>query len=74
MSASPRSIVRIMEAVQVESVILAPLLARERSVGEFMIGSRAADFFNSKDMQMLSDRGRTAGCGSGRRGFAQSDR
>ncbi len=31
----------IMDAVQVESVILVPLLARERSVGELMIGSRS---------------------------------
>ncbi|RJP54704.1 MAG: GAF domain-containing protein [Anaerolineaceae bacterium] len=45
---------RILDLVRVESVILVPLLARERSLGELMIGSRVADFFNSNDMQMLS--------------------
>lgn len=45
---------RIIEAVHVESVILVPLLARERSVGEFMLGSRVADFFHASDMQALT--------------------
>jgi GAF domain-containing protein/nitrogen-specific signal transduction histidine kinase len=45
---------RIIEGVRVESVILVPLLARERSVGELMLGSRVADFFNSYDLQVIS--------------------
>ncbi len=45
---------RIIDTVRVESVILVPLLARERSVGELMLGSRVADYFNSNDMQVLS--------------------
>jgi GAF domain-containing protein len=45
---------RIIDSVHVESVILVPLLAREQSVGELMLGSRVADFFNSNDIQVLS--------------------
>ena len=44
----------IIRSVRVESVILVPLLARDRSVGELMLGSRAADFFNVNDLQMLT--------------------
>lgn len=50
-SAAYRSVV---DAVRAESVIIVPLIARERSVGEFMLGSRMADFFNSYDLQVLS--------------------
>jgi GAF domain-containing protein len=45
---------QIIDAVMVESTIIVPLMARERSVGELMLGSRAADFFNSYDLQVLS--------------------
>lgn len=45
---------RVIEAVRVESVLLVPLLAREKSVGELMLGSRASDFFNADDLQTLS--------------------
>ena len=45
---------RIIDTVRVESVILVPLLARERSVGELMLGSRVADFFNANDLQVLT--------------------
>ena len=45
---------RIIETVHVESVVVVPLLAREHSVGELMLGSRVADFFNSNDLQVLS--------------------
>ncbi|OGO75126.1 MAG: hypothetical protein A3K41_13175, partial [Chloroflexi bacterium RIFOXYD12_FULL_57_15] len=44
----------IIRSVRVESVILVPLLARDRSVGELMLGSRVADFFNVNDLQMLT--------------------
>ncbi|MEW5940988.1 MAG: GAF domain-containing protein, partial [Chloroflexota bacterium] len=44
----------VLDAVLVESAIIVPLLARERSVGELMLGSRMADFFNSYDLQVLS--------------------
>jgi GAF domain-containing protein/nitrogen-specific signal transduction histidine kinase len=37
-----------------ESVIVVPLVARERSVGELMLGSTRADFFNSYDVQVVS--------------------
>jgi GAF domain-containing protein len=45
---------RIIRSVRVESVILVPLLARDRSVGELMLGSRVADFFNTDDLQILT--------------------
>jgi GAF domain-containing protein/nitrogen-specific signal transduction histidine kinase len=45
---------RIVDTVRVESVMVIPLLARERSVGEFMLGSRVADFFNANDMQLAT--------------------
>lgn len=45
---------RIIDSVHVESVILVPLLAREHSVGELMLGSRVADLFNANDLQVLS--------------------
>lgn len=44
----------IIRSVRVESVILVPLLAHDRSVGELMLGSRVADFFNVNDLQMLT--------------------
>ncbi len=50
-SAAYRSIV---EAMRIESVIIVPLIARERSVGELLLGSRNTDFFNSLDLQILS--------------------
>ncbi len=44
----------ILETVIIESCIIVPLMARERSVGELMLGSRKADYFNSYDLQVLS--------------------
>ena len=44
----------IMEKIIVESALIVPLMAREHSVGELLLGSRVADFFNSYDLQMLS--------------------
>jgi GAF domain-containing protein len=43
----------IIDTLHVESAILVPLMARERSVGELMIGSRAFEFFNANDVQTL---------------------
>jgi len=45
---------KIVEAMMIESIIIVPLIARERSVGELMLGSRSTDFFNSLDLQILS--------------------
>lgn len=45
---------RIIEAVRVESVLLVPLLAHDRSVGELMLGSRRTDYFHINDLQTLT--------------------
>jgi len=44
----------LLETVIVESCIIVPLMARERSVGELMLGSRKTDFFNAYDLQILA--------------------
>ena len=44
----------IVEKLHIESALVVPLLARERSVGELLLGSRVSDFFNSYDLQVLS--------------------
>lgn len=44
----------ILETVIVESCIIVPLMARERSMGELMLGSRKSDYFNAYDLQVLS--------------------
>ena len=41
-------------ALSMESAIVVPLVARERSLGELMIGSKKADHFNSYDLQVVS--------------------
>jgi len=41
-------------ALSMESAIVVPLVARERSIGELMIGSKKADHFNSYDLQIVS--------------------
>jgi len=38
----------------VESVIVVPLVVRERSIGELMLGSFKVDYFNSYDLQIVS--------------------
>ncbi len=38
----------------VESAIVVPLVVRERSIGELMLGSFKADYFNSYDLQIVS--------------------
>jgi len=37
-----------------ESAVVVPLVARERSIGELMLGSVKADYFNSYDLQVVS--------------------
>ena len=38
---------------QVESAIIVPLIVRDRSLGELMLGSRKAEFFNNYDLQVV---------------------
>ena len=44
----------ITAALQVESAIVVPLITRERSIGELMLGSHKTDHFNSYDIQVVS--------------------
>ncbi len=41
-------------ALKMESAVVVPLVARERSIGEMMLGSYKADYFNSYDLQTIS--------------------
>src|SRR5690349_6667412 len=43
----------LVNILQVESAIVVPLVARERSLGELMLGSRKAEFFNNYDLQVV---------------------
>ncbi|NJC95031.1 MAG: GAF domain-containing protein [Anaerolineae bacterium] len=40
--------------LQVESALVVPLTTRARSLGELMLGSRKAEFFNDYDLQIIS--------------------
>jgi GAF domain-containing protein len=40
--------------LQVESVIVVPLVVRERSLGELLLGSRKSEYFNTYDLQVIS--------------------
>ena len=44
----------LVTALQVESAIVVPLVVRDRSLGELMLGSRKAEFFNTYDLQVIS--------------------
>ena len=44
----------LVSALQVESAIVVPLVVRDRSLGELMLGSRKTEFFNSYDLQVIS--------------------
>ena len=44
----------LVTALQVESAIVVPLLVRDRSLGELMLGSRKTEFFNNYDLQVIS--------------------
>jgi GAF domain-containing protein len=43
----------LVNALQVESAIVVPLIVRDRSLGEVMLGSRKAEFFNNYDLQVI---------------------
>ncbi|MCJ7434276.1 MAG: GAF domain-containing protein, partial [Anaerolineales bacterium] len=40
--------------LQMESSIVVPLIVRDRSIGELMLGKRKADFYNAFDLQVVS--------------------
>jgi len=40
--------------LQVESVVVVPLLVRDKSLGELILASRKAEFFNDYDLQIIS--------------------
>ncbi|HMD79825.1 MAG TPA: GAF domain-containing protein, partial [Anaerolineales bacterium] len=44
----------LVTTLQVESAIVVPLLIRDRSLGELMLGSSKAEFFNNYDLQVIS--------------------
>ncbi len=41
-------------ALKLESLVLVPLVVRERGIGEVLLGQRTPDFFNSYDVQILT--------------------
>jgi len=41
-------------ALKMESAIVVPLVVREHSVGELMLGSKKVDYFNAYDLQIVS--------------------
>ncbi|MCF6278155.1 MAG: GAF domain-containing protein, partial [Anaerolineales bacterium] len=43
----------MVDVSDMESALVVPLVIRERSVGEIMLASREADFFNSYDLQVV---------------------
>ncbi len=44
----------LVSVLQVESAIVVPLIIRDRSLGELMLGSRKTEFFNSSDLQVVT--------------------
>ena len=44
----------LVTTLQVESAVVVPLILREHSLGELMLGSRKAEFFNNYDLQLIS--------------------
>jgi len=47
----------LVTTLQVESTMVIPLVVRERSLGELMLGSRKAEFFSNDDLQIISTAG-----------------
>ncbi|HSL45754.1 MAG TPA: GAF domain-containing protein [Anaerolineales bacterium] len=43
----------LVNILQVESAIVVPLIVRDRSLGELMLGSLKAEFFNNYDLQVI---------------------
>ena len=44
----------LITALLIESVIIVPLVVREQSIGELMLGSSQADHFNTYDLQIVA--------------------
>ena len=44
----------LVTTLQVESAVVVPLILRDHSLGELMLGSRKAEFFNNYDLQIIS--------------------
>jgi len=44
----------LVTTLQVESCMVIPLVIRDRSLGELMLGSRKAEFFSPDDLQVIS--------------------
>ncbi|HUE98824.1 MAG TPA: GAF domain-containing protein, partial [Anaerolineales bacterium] len=44
----------LVNILQVESAIVVPLVVRDLSLGELMLGSRKTEFFNNYDLQVIS--------------------
>ena len=44
----------LVTTLQVESAVVVPLVLRDHSLGELMLGSRKAEFFNTYDLQLIS--------------------
>lgn len=44
----------LVTTLQVESALVVPLVVRERSLGELMLGSRKAESFNNDDLQIVT--------------------
>src|SRR5215213_6781420 len=43
----------LVNNLQIESTIIVPLIVRERSLGEVMLGNRKVEFFNNYDLQVV---------------------
>ena len=43
----------LVTVLQVESAIVVPLIVRDRSLGELMLGSHKTEFFNTYDLQVI---------------------
>lgn len=44
----------LVTTLQVESAVVVPLVIRDKSLGELMLGSRKAEFFNDYDLQIIT--------------------
>ncbi len=44
----------MISALQIESSVMAPLMVRERCIGELMLGSRKMDYFSMDDLQVIT--------------------
>ena len=44
----------LITTLLVESAVIVPLVVRDKSIGEFMLASRKAEFFNDYDLQIIS--------------------